>query len=569
MRFWKRNSHFEDFSLTPDEIFLDSENIPGFSRERFEGIIERPISSGAIYSFAALLFLFGGLLFGRTLWLQVVRGNELESRAVNNYIQKTYIEPPRGLIYDRKGRALVTNEVSVDEKQETTYWRSVRHPFAYSHILGFVSALTAEDIKKSSQSIGISEKGKTGLEERYDDRLRGVPGERNEELNASGKILSRGVIKPSQAGENITTTLNADLQEELWSNIDRVVLERGFHGGAGIIFSVSDGSILAIVSDPSFDLNLFSKGLDAASAKELFSNSRAPLFNRAVAGTYAPGSIIKPFIALAALDEHIISPNRQIYSSGSISIPDPFQKGKESIFLDWKAHGFVDMRRAIAVSSDVYFYTIGGGFGDMSGLGILKIKSWLSRFGFDTSTGINLPGEKSGFLPDPESKKKSHPENPIWRIGDTYHASIGQGDTLVTVVEVMRGLGILANSGKKFTPYLVKGEAQPLTDGVSLNPEYYQIIKEGMRQSADIGGTAAAVAWVPEGYAAKTGTAEIGNKDRVNSWFIGYTPYEKPKIGVVILMESGPRANLVGASSVASDITRWIIDHGGIDALLN
>lgn len=569
MLLWKKKSYSEDFSLTPDEIFLDSENIPGFARERLEGVIERPISRGAIYSFAIFLFLFGAFLFGRTFWLQVVRGAELQSRAENNYIQKTYIEPPRGLIYDRKGRVLISNEVSVDEKQEVRYWRQVRHPFAYSHILGFVGSITAEDIKLGTSDLGVNEKGKTGLEEQYDTRLRGIPGERNEELNASGKILSRGVIKQPQAGENITTTLDAELQEALWSNINRVVSERGFRGGAGIIFSVTDGSILAIVSDPSFDINLYSKGLDQAAAKELFSSPNAPLFNRAVAGTYAPGSILKPFIALAALEEHIISPEKQIFSSGSLSIPDPFQKGKVSTFLDWKAHGYVDMRRALAVSSDVYFYTVGGGFGDVSGLGILKIKSWLSRFGFNTPTGINLPGEKVGFLPDPETKKKSHPENPIWRIGDTYHASIGQGDILVTTLEVMRGLGMLANNGKAFVPYLVKGEERPLVDTVPLSSEYYKVIKEGMQKSAEVGGTAAAVAWVPGGYAAKTGTAEIGNKDRVNSWFIGYMPYEKPKIGVVILMESGSHKNLVGASAVASDVTRWIFDHGGVEGLLN
>jgi penicillin-binding protein 2 len=569
MRLWTKKSWHDNSSLSPDEIFLDSENIPGFSRERFEGVIEKPIGRGAVYSFAALLLVFGLGLFSRTWWLQVVRGQELRERAENNYIEKTYIEPPRGLIYDRTGVPIVTNEVSTNAQGEIQYWRLARHPYAYSHILGLVGNVSEEDSKIATMPPGVKEKGKTGLEERYDEKLRGVPGEREEELDAACTILSQGLLKQPVPGENITTTLRADLQETLWTNIDRVVSGRGFRGGAGIIFSVEDGAILSIVSVPSFDINEFSKGIDVESAQKIFSDARAPLFNRAISGTFAPGSIIKPFIALAALDEHIIIPEKQIFSSGSISVPDPYQKGKTSVFLDWKAHGYVDMRRALAVSSDVYFYTVGGGYGDIRGLGILKLKSWLGRFGFNSTTGIDLSGEKTGFLPDPETKKKSHPENPIWRIGDTYHASIGQGDVLVTVLEVARGLGVLANEGRAFVPYVAKGGAKPLTNMVPLDPNYYAVVKEGMGQSGQEGGTGAAVAWVPFKVAAKTGTAELGNKDRVNSWFMGYAPYDKPRIGMVIMMESGPRGNLIGASAVASDMFRWIIDHGGIDKLVN
>lgn len=568
MRLWKKKNSSRDYTLTPDEIFLDSENIPGFSRERFEGVLERPISRAAVYSFGVLLFLFGAGLVGRTFWLQTVRGDELLNRAENNYIEKKYITPPRGVIIDRAGKLIVTNTAETKADGLIEYVRTAKNPYAFSHLVGILGSVKNAE-SPSSTAPGIVLEGKSGLEAQYDTLLRGVSGERNAELDARGKVLAEGLIRKPKEGDTIKTTIDADLQEALWQAMDKTANERGFRGGVGLIFSIKDGAIYAMTSVPSFDINAFYSGLDNESAKTLFSDSRAPLFNRAVSGTFAPGSIMKPFIALAALEEHIITPEKQIFSSGSLSLPDPYQKGKQSVFLDWKAHGFVDMRKAIAVSSDVYFYTVGGGFGDVKGLGIEKIKYWLSKFGFEQETNVALPGEKSGFLPDPETKKTSHPENPIWRIGDTYHASIGQGDVLVTPLEVMRGLGILANDGRAFTPYVVTGQAKPLTDAVMLDASYYQVIREGMKRSASSEGTAAAVSWVPFGVAAKTGTAEIGNKDRVNSWFMGYAPYDNPQFGMVILMESGPRANLVGASSIASDMFRWIIDHGGPERFMN
>lgn len=567
MRLWKKKSFNRSFDLSPDEIFLDQSNMPGYTRERLEGVIERPISRGSYFLFASFLVVFCLVLLTRSAWLQIVRGNELKGRSESNYIEKTYLEPPRGIIYDRNGNTIVLNEAVKDSKGDIKYVRKPRDPFAFSHLLGFIGKISEEDQKRGSNIEGISEIGKGGIEKQYDDKLRGIPGEQDQELDARGNVISEGLVRNSRAGENISLEIDAPLQEVVYRALDETVTERGFRGGAAIIFNIKTGAVLSLVSAPSFDLNMFSRSIDPEEAKKIFSDLRSPFYNRAVSGAFAPGSIVKPFIAMAALEEGTIDPNKQIFSSGALSVPDPYHPGKFSVFLDWKAHGYVDMRRAIAVSSNVYFFTVGGGFGDVKGLGIQKIKSWLHFFGLDTPTGIDLAGEASGFLPDPAWKEKAKPDNPTWRIGDTYNTSIGQGDVLVTPFEMARALGMLATRGKIVTPHILKTDKVDIKDSSPLKDENYQIVAEGMKKAAEAGGTASGISWAPFPVGAKTGTAEIGKKDRVNSWFMGYMPYDNPTFGMVVLMESGPRANLVGATYVASETFRWLVDRGGLDYL--
>lgn len=555
--FFLRNKKFKG-TLTPDEVFLDSENIPGYVRERLEGIIEKPLGKTAVYFFAALVTFIGGLFLFRVSWLQIVRGQEFAARSQYNYIRKTYIEPPRGIIYDRNGEPIITN--AGYEKGDGTlgYHRVASHPYAFSHVLGFVGQFTSEDEFHE----GFQEIGRSGIERFYNAVLAGRPGEQDEELDAKSNIVSRGPQKPPQKGEDLALTIDAGLQEALWSKVDSTVKERGFGGGAGIIFSLKDGSILSLVSVPSFDLNAFSRGLSNEQANAIFNDTRAPLFNRALSGTYSPGSVIKPFYALAALEESVIDPARQIFSSGALSLPDPYRPGQFSVFKDWKAHGYVDMRKALAVSSNVYFFTVGGGFGDIKGLGISRINNWLRRFEFDKAPAIDLAGEIAGHLPDPSKR--------VWRVGDTYNVSIGQGDVLVSPIAMARALGLLAGNGSMPNFHLLKGAPIEIVPAeFKAGEANLKVVREGMKMAVENGGTGAALAWLPFEAAGKTGTAEVGKKDRVNSWFIGYLPYENPEMGMVIFLESGPRSNLVGASFVASETFRWIIDHGGVEKLLN
>ena len=565
MLFWKKKSYKEKTfgGLSPDEVFLDSANIHGFSRERFEGVLERPIEKGVFFSFGVLLVFVGLVFVGRVTWLDIVRGQELRLRSEGNYIETTLVEPPRGIIFDRSGIPLVSNEASTTPDGKVVYMRVARHPFAFSHILGFVGEAGPDDNPKA----GLKDTGKSGIERFYNNLLEGTPGKRDEEIDAQGNVISRGPLKAPRKGNDIALTIDAGLQEKLWETMDQVKNERGFLGGAGVMYSLTDGAVRALVSIPSFDINKIAGKLSHDEAAEIFQNTEAPLFNRTLSGKFAPGSIVKPFYSIAALEEGIITPDKQLFSSGSISIPDPYHPGQVSTFMDNKAHGFVDMRRAIAVSSNVYFYTIGGGFGDQKGLGIERLKRWLSRFRLDQKTGIDLAGEESGFLPDPEWKKNAHPQNPIWRIGDTYHASIGQGDVLFNPLGVAEALSLLATDGEMVRLHLLKGEKKPREKVLDIDPAYFSIVRDGMKRVVGPEGSGNALSWFPEKIAAKTGTAEVGGKkDRINSWFMGYLPADNPKFAIVIMMEAGPRTNTIGSVFVVSQTLQWMLDHGGVDA---
>lgn len=217
------------------------------------------------------------------------------------------------------------------------------------------------------------------------------------------------------------------------------------------------------------------------------------------------------------------------------------------------------MMEAIAVSSDIYFYAIGGGFEDQKGLGIANLEKYARLFGFGTKTGIDLPDEKSGTIPNPEWKLKNFSGDP-WRIGDTYHTAIGQYGFQVTLMEVIRAVGAIANNGKLLTPHLVLNdlEKEKATSVIDLNQEYFNVVREGMRQTATLGtATALNVPYVK--VAAKTGTAQIGlAKNKVNSWVVGFFPYENPKYAFVIMMEAGPSTNSVGATSIMRQLLDWM-----------
>ncbi len=264
-------------------------------------------------------------------------------------------------------------------------------------------------------------------------------------------------------------------------------------------------------------------------------------------------------MALGALNEGVISPKKKIYDTGSISIPNPYFPDKKSVFYDWKAHGWVDMRKALAVSCDVYFYEIGGGFGGQKGLGIKKIGEYARMFGLGRKTGIDLNGEKKGTVPSPELKRKKL-KNAIWRIGDTYNASIGQGSFQVTPIQMAVYAATLANGGKILRPHLIKSASGDdfMKRKIDIPNRYFQIVKEGMRMAV-LDGTASGLNISSVKIAAKTGTAEIGtSKKYVNSWVIGFLPYDNPKIAFAIVLEKGPAKNLVGALYAARQLFDWM-----------
>ena len=535
------SKHKQD-NIEVDEIFLDSANLPGYDRENLEGTLENPIRKSFFLWLGWIFLIFGIIFAGKVSFLQIVRGAEFRERASKNYLKVITEYSARGLIYDRDGKALVKNIV-LDGKLRRVY------PSAgFLHVLGF--------------------KNESGLEASYDEILRGVQTKKAEEIDANGNSISSGILEKGKPGKNIQTTLSSDLQTKFAEIIFSTIKERGFLGGAGIILNPADGEILALVSEPEFDPNILIFNPTEESVNKLLKDPGKPFFNRAVSGLYPPGSIVKPALAIAALVENIISPNKKILSTGSISLPNPYNPIKPNVFLDWKAHGWVDMKEALAVSSDVYFYEIGGGYQDQKGLGPWNIKKYLAMFGFSSLSGIDLGGEARGHIPDPDEKQDGRD----WTIGDTYNISIGQGDILVTPLQAAVYAMALANKGDMSYPHIVKAILDqdksivekfdyPPKQKINISSEVFDVARAGMRQAV-LTGTAYGLAGLPVELAAKTGTAEIGDTDKVHSWSIGFFPYENPKYAYAVLMESGPRSNTIGATYVASQIIRWMLDTG-------
>ncbi|MCX6714028.1 MAG: penicillin-binding transpeptidase domain-containing protein, partial [Candidatus Vogelbacteria bacterium] len=373
------------------------------------------------------------------------------------------------------------------------------------------------------------------------------------------KSIADYIVQKPVSGKDLHLAIDYRVQNKLYEIIKQLAGEKGFSGGSGVLLDVNTGEVLAISSFPEFDSNIMSVATNTAKIKEYMTNKNTPLLDRAVSGLYAPGSIFKTFVAIGALAEGIITPEKVIYTKGQISIPNPYDKTKETVFKDWKNHGAVDMRRAIAVSSDVYFYEIGGGFGSQKGLGIEKIDKYALMYGLSKKTGIDLLGEEEGVIPTPEWKAKNF-NGEGWRLGNTYHTAIGQYGTQITPIQMALAYSAVANGGKMIQPTVRKilpAEVK-IQNTITVPEKHLTVVKEGLRDDV-IYGTAMALNIPQVEVAAKTGTAELGiTKIRVNSWVTGYFPYKKPRYSFAVVMEKGERTNLVGSVYVMRQLLDWM-----------
>ncbi len=543
--------------IAPDEIFLDSHNSPKFDRHQFEGRIERPIGRTALSIFSiSLIVIAAGLLY-KTFSLQIVNGDEYREQAEQNRLAHSVLFPDRGVIYDRTGELLAWNELfdvattSEEEVREFAY-RGYSTTTGIAHVMGFVSYP-----KKDTSGFYFQEEttGVSGIEKVYDELLAGVRGTKILEEDARGNILSESVIDQPEAGEALTLTIDAAVEHQLGTYIAELAANVGFDGGASVILDVRTGEILALVSIPDYDSNAVSAG-DQEALERYGSDPATPFLNRAISGRYTPGSIIKPFIAIGALSEGVITPEKQIYSDGALRIPNPYNPDKPTIMKDWKAHGWTDVRHALAVSSDVYFYQVGGGFGDQKGLGINRIDEYVSMFKIGEPTGIDLPGEVEGTIPTIAWKAKLFPDDP-WRVGDTYNTAIGQYGFQVTPIQMARAVAAIANDGLLVTPHLI-AETETEVERIDVDTDVLQIVREGMRLSVTEG-TSKAMSYPDFAVAGKSGTAELGvSKQNVNSWIVGFWPYDNPRFAFATVMEHGPVTNLMGSASVMRRLFDWM-----------
>ncbi len=547
-KFGKKNRLKEiSYMVEPDEIFLDSENLPNFDKQQFEGRIEKAIPKKTIF-FLGGFFILIMISFGvRIGYLQIKKGEAYFQRSENNTLEKVILFADRGIIYDRNGKELAWNEKSQDSNGESLDIRAYPDK-GFSHVLGYVSYPAKDKSNKYWQTEFI---GKDGLEKQYNERLKGVNGSKIVETDAVGKVHSENTVNVPKRGEGLYTSLDARLQEKLFDYIKATAEANSFTGGAGMMMDIHTGEIIVSTSYPEYKSEVLSLGKDSSEINSYFKDKRKVFMDRNISGLYTPGSIVKPFFAMGALIQDLIDPKKEIYSAGSISLPNPFDPEKPTIFKDWKAHGWTNMQEAIAVSSDVYFYSIGGGFEDQKGMGILKIDEYSKMFGIGEKTGVDIPDEIGGVIPDPEWKAKNF-KGDIWRIGDTFNTSIGQYGFQVTPIQMVRATASLANGGKLVTPHFLMGDKsmeEKITD-LNLDPKELKVIWEGMREAVTYG-TAASMNVPYVEVAAKTGTAQLGIlKNRVNSWVIGFFPYENPKYAFTVMMESGPSQGSVNAASV-------------------
>lgn len=531
--------------IAPEDIFLDDVNTAALDRARFEGRLERPLARRA---FSALYAVLGVMLFvlaARAADLQVYHGGTYAAQSARNSLDATMIFAPRGVIVDHAGTTLADN---VPGPSGTTR-RSYPVP-ALGQIIGYVSYP-----KKDAKGVyyDTKETGLAGLEAEYDGLLSGENGRQLTETDALGVVRSQGIVIPPKEGQTLRLSVDADLETRFARAIADVAHAKHFLAGAGVIMDVNTGAVRAIVSYPTYDPNVLAQGGPASTIASYHSDPGRPFLDHAVQGVYAPGSIVKPIVAAGALTDGVISADTVIDDPGSLVVPDRYHPGKNFVYIGWKALGLVDVIKAIAWSSDIFFYTVGGGFGPQKGLGIERLDYWYRQFGLGSPTGINLPDEASGLIPTPAWKQRVFKEP--WYLGDTYFTAIGQYSMQVTPIQMARATAAIANGGTLLTPTLldnapVSGRALPVS------PDALALARKGMR--ASVTGALAGALNVPYvTVAAKTGTAQVGVRNQYdNAWVVGFFPYDAPKYAFSVVLERGPS----GAGEQAVNAMRELFD---------
>jgi penicillin-binding protein 2 len=450
-------------------------------------------------------------------------------------------------------------------------FRQYPHGDLASHVIGYIGRITTKDqerlaeLEVTANYRGTDFIGKAGLEASYQQELHGTTGFEQVEIDAAGRGIRTLARTPAQAGNNVTLTLDIKLQE---------VAEAAFgeRRGALVAIEPSTGGVLAFISKPGFDPNLFVDGIDPQSWAELNNSPDRPLNNRAIAGVYPPGSTFKPFMAMAALE----SGKRHFKSA--IHDPGYFEFGGRR-FRDSKpgGNGYVDMYRSIVVSSDTFYYQVA------NDMGIDAISSFMAKFGFGQKSGIDLEGEATGVLPSQEWKQRrfAKPEQKKWYAGETISIGIGQGYNAYTPIQIALATATLAANGDMYRPHLVShidnlrtGERRhiepSLVQRIPLNPENVAFVKRAMAGVNKEGTGARAFGNAEYTNGGKTGTAQViglkqgekydekkvSERHRDHSLFIVFAPVESPKIALMAIVENGG----FGARA-AAPIARTVLDY--------
>lgn len=462
------------------------------------------------------------------------------------------IEKEKALVIDEKIKSVG------GVKLENSAIRKYVDGHYFSDVIGYSGRINQKELETRPNYLLTDTIGKEGLELSYEEDLRGTYGKNEVEVNSVGQVNRSIQSQSPVAGSDLVLNIDAGLQKRLYEEIAQMNEKYpDSTGGSAVAIDPRDGSVLALVSYPSYDNNVFAKGITSSEYGMLLNDENRPLFNRAIAGEYPPGSTFKPMMAVAALQEGIISPTRRIIDPGAINVGG-------WVFVDWKAHGEVDLVKAIAQSCNVYFYTVGGGYGGIEGLGNMRIKKYANLFGFGEKTGIDIPGEKSGLIPDENWKKQF--KNEPWYIGDTYHMSIGQGDVLATPLQIANYTVAVANGGTLYKPRLVdrildaKGNVVKETEAEVVRKDFIDAenlvwVQKGMRENV-VSGSGLSISSLEVESAGKTGTAQYAGNQKSHAWYTVYAPYKSPEIVMAIMIEGGGEGHSASVP-IAKNILHW------------
>lgn len=596
---------------------IDFDQVISDTMSEFEfRAVERPLQQISSYIVFGLAALIAVVFLGRVLFIIGIDGDRYTKRSNANINQEIPLIAPRGIIVDRYDNPLVDNLavfsvfLRVDEMirqgeedavlsaaenmlgldrnevlklvhttdlesytdiiltrdvhrdtvielealnlssliVESNFERSYDDP-ALSHIVGYVGLVDSEDLIENDDLVLNDIIGRAGLEYQYDDVLRGQNGAVSIFKNAVGDVEKIERSSEPIAGEKLKTTIDLEFQKYFYKRMQQGLASLERTSGLGLAINPQNGEVLALISLPSYDANNIS---------EYLVDSDRPLFNRVVSGLYSPGSTIKPIHAVAALNENVVNPSKEIYSAGYIELPNPYNPDNPSRFVDWKPHGWVDVHSAIARSSNVYFYVIGGGFEDVTGLGIERLRKYWETFGLNQKTGIDLPSESEGLLPSPEKKEEA--TGSFWRVGDTYNVAIGQGDLQITPLELLNAISAISTGGKAYIPHVKEDDSKVLYD-LSYLGQNIREAQIGMEDAVTKDyGTARLINSVPMSVAAKTGSAQTTGNTKTNALVVGYAPTENPEIAILVLIEDAREGSL-NAVPIARDVFQWYYDN--------
>jgi penicillin-binding protein 2 len=612
-----------DNDITPEDLFLD--------RDSSSALYISNLNNRKYFILLAIIISF---IIG-TFWFRVFRlqfgDNKEQDLAQEKIISKNYIKPLRGNIYDRNGVILAYNEVifslvikpnllpkeedlkntviqdiqsffkldinlinkaiqsgeeeivlvdNMSQEQAITFEisqskypgfelvkfniRKYPDSLYFSHLLGYTGKLSDSDIKNNPKYLRNDIIGKTGIEKIYESKLKGEYGL----INPRNTDIP---IKAPQNGESLQLTIDSELQKFLQDSMQEVLSQTELKKAAGIVMNPQNGEILAMVSLPSFDNNLFTQGISQKDYNDLINNDNNPLLNRCIAGEYAPASTVKPLIATGLLQEGIITAKTTINDPlGKLVVENPYEPDKPFIYPDWKIHGITDTYKSISDSVNVFYYTFVGGTPTQKGLGIEKLAQYYKYYGFGAPTQIDLTGEAKGNIADPNWKKKS--KNESWLLGDTYNASIGQGGMSATPIQILNSINAIVNNGKLYKPYLYQGirkndnleldiKENNILQEIPVSIENQNIVKEAMKKTVTEG-TAYQLQDLPFSTAGKTGTAQTG-KIKNNSWFTSYAPATNPKISIIIMIEEGDES-FKTTIPITKKVYQWYYENRGL-----